>query len=76
MSEFCDKLAAGGLLINLISYLIQVMHFRTVEAATTVTNFSGASGLTPLLAAFVADAYLGRYATIIASTCVQLAVSD
>lgn len=46
----------------------------TVKAATVVSNFGGTSGLTPLLGAFIADAYLGRYKTIAISSVIYMVV--
>lgn len=46
----------------------------TVTAANVVSNFGGTSGLTPLLGAFVADAYLGRYKTIAISSVIYMVV--
>lgn len=46
----------------------------TVKAATIVSNFGGTSGLTPLLGAFIADAYLGRYKTIAISSVIYMVV--
>jgi solute carrier family 15 (peptide/histidine transporter), member 3/4 len=34
------------------------------KAAITLTNFNGTASLTPLLGAFLADAYIGRFWTI------------
>ena len=43
------------------------------KAANTVTNFKGASNLTPLLGAFIADSYAGRFWTItVASVTYQI----
>ena len=50
--------------MNLITFLTLEMHMPTVKAANIITNFQGTSGLTPLVGAFIADAYLGRFKTI------------
>uniref|UniRef100_A0A0A9EX66 Uncharacterized protein n=1 Tax=Arundo donax TaxID=35708 RepID=A0A0A9EX66_ARUDO len=53
-------------------YLTERLHQGTVEAANNVTNWSGTVFLTPLIGAFVADAYLGRYWTFVAGSAVYL----
>lgn len=43
------------------------------KAANTLTNFSGTASLTPLLGAFIADAFAGRFWTItVASIIYQI----
>lgn len=53
-----------GFSANMISYLTQQLHMPLAKAANTHTNFGGTASLTPLLGAFLADAYLGRFWTI------------
>ncbi|KAG0587899.1 hypothetical protein KC19_2G199600 [Ceratodon purpureus] len=61
-----------GLQIDLVLYLINHLNFATTKAATTVTNFAGTAFLCPLLGGFIADAYLGRFSTIIFFAIVEL----
>lgn len=63
-NEICEKLGAIGFSANLITYLTQTLHMDYVHAANLLTNFGGTSSLTPLLGAFLADAYVGRFWTI------------
>ncbi|XP_078444616.1 major facilitator superfamily protein [Wolffia australiana] len=75
-NEIAEKLAVVGFSANMISYLTKELHMPLAKAATTVTNFGGAASLTPLLGAFLADAYLGRFWTIvIASVIYQLGMT-
>jgi peptide/histidine transporter 3/4 len=60
---------------NLVTYLTTVLHESKVTAARNVSAWLGASFLTPLIGAFLADTYLGRYWTIIVSLPVYTAVS-
>ncbi|EFJ17180.1 hypothetical protein SELMODRAFT_444972 [Selaginella moellendorffii] len=64
-NEISEKLAMIGLHVNLITYLVQQLNMSNVQAAVTLTNFNGLNNITPLLGAYVADAHLGRYMTII-----------
>ncbi|KAH7387809.1 hypothetical protein KP509_16G042000 [Ceratopteris richardii] len=60
-NEICEKLGAIGLSANMIMYLTQVLHMDYVQAVNILTNFGGTSSLTPLIGAFLADAYVGRF---------------
>ncbi|GAB2280081.1 hypothetical protein Dimus_014718 [Dionaea muscipula] len=72
-NEACEKLAVVGFQANMISYLTLQLHMPLTKAANTLTNFGGTASLTPLLGAFVADAYAGRFWTItIASIIYQI----
>ncbi|CAL4942256.1 unnamed protein product [Urochloa decumbens] len=70
--EVFERMAYYGVASNLVMYLTERLHQGTVEAANNVTNWSGAVFLTPLIGAFVADAYLGRYWTFVAGSAVYL----
>ncbi|XP_050224423.1 protein NRT1/ PTR FAMILY 3.1 [Mercurialis annua] len=75
-NEACEKLAVVGFNANMISYLTTQLHMPLTKAANTLTNFGGTSSLTPLLGAFLADAYAGRFWTItIASIIYQLSMT-
>ncbi|XWS69780.1 hypothetical protein CRYUN_Cryun04dG0208000 [Craigia yunnanensis] len=60
-NEVCEKLAVVGFNANMISYLTTQLHMPLTKAANTLTNFGGTASLTPLLGAFIADAYAGRF---------------
>ncbi|PWZ54913.1 Protein NRT1/ PTR FAMILY 5.2 [Zea mays] len=70
--ELFERMAYYGVAANLVVYLTERLHQGTVQAANNVTNWSGTVFLTPLLGAFVADAYLGRYWTFVAGSAVYL----
>ncbi|KAH6763017.1 Major facilitator superfamily protein [Perilla frutescens var. hirtella] len=63
-NEICEKLAVVGFGTNMLSYLTSEMHLPLTKAANTLTNFGGTSAMTPLLGAFLADAFAGRFWTI------------
>lgn len=72
-NEVCEKLAVVGFNTNMISYLTTQLHMPLTKAANTLTNFGGTGSLTPLIGAFVADTYAGRFWTItVASIIYQI----
>ncbi|MED6124020.1 hypothetical protein PIB30_055087 [Stylosanthes scabra] len=62
---FCERLAYYGIASNLVTYLTTRLHEGPVSAARNVTTFQGTCYLTPLIGSFFADAYWGRYRTIV-----------
>ncbi|CAL4920671.1 unnamed protein product [Urochloa decumbens] len=68
--ELFERMAYYGIASNLIIYLTNKLHQGTVEASNNVTNWSGTVFLTPLLGAYVADAYLGRYCTFVVGSVI------
>ncbi|XP_064977730.1 protein NRT1/ PTR FAMILY 2.11-like [Musa acuminata AAA Group] len=72
-NEIFEKLGALGTITNLVVYLTAVFHLRSITTATIVNVFNGTTNLAPVLGAFLADTYLGRYATLgLASVASQL----
>ncbi|KAH9616292.1 hypothetical protein KSS87_002733 [Heliosperma pusillum] len=67
-SECCDRVAFYAIETNLVSYVIGKLHQGNVSAARIVSTWSGTCFLTPLLGAFIADAYWGRYWTVAVSS--------
>ncbi|XP_009105035.2 protein NRT1/ PTR FAMILY 3.1 [Brassica rapa] len=63
-NEMCEKMAVVGFHSNMISYLTTQLHLPLTKAANTLTNFAGTSSLTPLVGAFIADSFAGRFWTI------------
>jgi solute carrier family 15 (peptide/histidine transporter), member 3/4 len=74
-NEVAEKLAVVGFQTNMLTYLTQQMHLPLAKAATTLTNFGGASAATPLIGAFLADACIGRFWTIAGASVVYQVVS-
>jgi dipeptide/tripeptide permease len=67
-NDICDRFATAGFGANMITYLTQQLHLPLVEASNTLTNFGGTSSLTPILGALAADAFAGRFWTIVAGS--------
>ncbi|WOL15243.1 protein NRT1/ PTR FAMILY 2.11-like [Canna indica] len=63
-NETFEKLGALGTIGNLVVYFTTVFHIPSVATATMVNAFNATSNFAPLLGAFLADTYYGRYATI------------
>ena len=63
-NECCERLAYYGMSTNLVHYMKTRLGQVNSVASNNVTNWSGTCYITPLIGAFFADAYLGRFWTI------------
>ncbi|ESW18736.1 hypothetical protein PHAVU_006G065900 [Phaseolus vulgaris] len=63
-NECCERLAYYGMSTNLVLYFKNRLHQHSATASKNVSNWSGTCYITPLIGAFLADSYLGRYWTI------------
>ncbi|XP_027334609.1 protein NRT1/ PTR FAMILY 8.1-like [Abrus precatorius] len=63
-NECCERLAYYGMSTNLVLYFKKRLHQHSATASKNVSNWSGTCYITPLIGAFLADSYLGRYWTI------------
>ncbi|KAL4021858.1 hypothetical protein IC575_020681 [Cucumis melo] len=66
--EFGERLSYFGIATSLIIYLTKVLHEELKTAARSVNYWTGVTTLMPLLGGFLADAYFGRYATVLFSS--------
>ncbi|CAN8239149.1 unnamed protein product [Cochlearia groenlandica] len=63
-NETLERLGTIGLLSNFMVYLTRVFHLEQVDASNVINIWSGFTNLTPLIGAFISDAYVGRFKTI------------
>ncbi|KAM7521174.1 hypothetical protein LguiB_020136 [Lonicera macranthoides] len=70
VNEVAERLAFFAVAVNMVAYLVFEMHQSLPNAATHVTDWIGAAYVLTILGAFLADAYLGRFLTIIIFSCV------
>lgn len=60
---------------NLITYVINEMHFSLSNSANIVTNFIGTVFLLALLGGYLSDSFLGSFWTMLIFGFVELSVS-
>lgn len=71
-NECSERLAYYGMSSNLVVYFKKQLSQHSTTASNNVSNWSGTCYITPLIGAFVADAYLGRYGTIAAFSIIYI----
>lgn len=74
-NETLERLGTIGLLSNFMVYLTRVFHLEQVDASNVINIWSGFTNLTPLVGAFISDAYVGRFKTIAFASFATLLVS-
>ncbi|KAK9162140.1 hypothetical protein Syun_003042 [Stephania yunnanensis] len=67
-----ERFASSGVSANLITYLTGPLAMPTAAASEAVNTWSGFASVLPLLGAFIADEYLGRYRTVVFSSLLYL----
>ncbi|XP_054807777.1 protein NRT1/ PTR FAMILY 5.2-like isoform X2 [Prosopis cineraria] len=70
--EVFERMAYYGISTNLIIYLTKKLRQGTVNSANNVTNWVGTTWITPIVGAYIADAYLGRYFTFLLASFIYL----
>nr|GMD69292.1 protein NRT1/ PTR FAMILY 8.1-like [Ipomoea batatas] len=63
-NECCERLAYYGMSTNLVLYFKHKLNQHSATASKNVSNWSGTCYIMPLIGAFLADAFMGRYWTI------------
>ena len=72
--QLLERTAYYSISLNLVTYLVQVLHQGTAQSSTTIYNWAGAVWILPLLGGFLADAYTGQFWMIFASAVIYLLV--
>jgi peptide/histidine transporter 3/4 len=73
--ELLESIAFSGVALNLVVYLATVLHGTLAFNAAHVDTWNGTTFIVPVIGAFLADSYWGKYRTILASLLFYLAVS-
>ncbi|KAI5071303.1 hypothetical protein GOP47_0013554 [Adiantum capillus-veneris] len=63
-----ERAAYYGITANLVLYIKTELHQGSASATESVNDWMGATTLLPIFAAFLADAHLGRYWTVVYSS--------
>lgn len=75
VNEVAERMAFYAIAVSLVTYLVREMHQPLPHAATHVNDWVGAAFILTILGAFLADAYLGRFLTIVIFSCIYAVVS-
>lgn len=74
-AEFTECMAFFAIGKNLVRFLTSELHETNLDAAKNVSTWVGTCFLTPVIGAFLADTYWGRYKTIVIFLLVYTIVS-
>ncbi|XP_074276551.1 protein NRT1/ PTR FAMILY 5.1 [Silene latifolia] len=70
--EVFERMAFYGIASNLVVYVTTQLHEDTVSSVRNVNNWNGVVWMTPILGAYLADSYLGRYWTFTISSLIYV----
>ena len=73
--ECCERLAYYGMSSNLFLYFTNQLNEHNAAASKNLSNWAGTCYVMPLVGAFIADSYLGRYWTIATFSIIYVIVS-
>lgn len=69
-----ENMATIVLGVTLLTYLNGVMNINLADAANHVTNFAGATYILTIVAAVLADTYIGRFRAVLISAWIEFLV--
>ena len=69
-----ENVGSLGVVANLTIYLVKRFNFGQLTATNTTSIFFGTLNFAPLLGAFISDAYLGRFRTLVYGSFFSLLV--
>ncbi|XP_008782623.1 protein NRT1/ PTR FAMILY 5.1 [Phoenix dactylifera] len=70
--EAFERMAFYGVASNLVVYLTTQLHEDTVSSVRSANNWSGSVWITPILGAYIADTYFGRFWTFTISSLIYV----
>ncbi|MED6171696.1 hypothetical protein PIB30_043184 [Stylosanthes scabra] len=70
--EAFERMAFYGIASNLVNYLTTQLHEDTVSSVISVNNWSGSVWITPILGAYIADSFFGRFWTFTISSLIYV----
>ncbi|KVI05588.1 protein NRT1/ PTR FAMILY 2.13-like [Cynara cardunculus var. scolymus] len=70
--ESFERLATIGLLANFTVFLMTVFHMTQVSSSYLINIWSGVGNFTPLVGAYISDAYVGKFRVIAFSSFASL----
>ncbi|KAL5973654.1 hypothetical protein ACLOJK_030308 [Asimina triloba] len=75
-NETFERLATFGLLANFMVYLLNEFNLKQVSATNIINIWFGTTNFTPLLGAFLSDAYFGRFRTLAFASVASFLAKD
>jgi peptide/histidine transporter 3/4 len=69
-----ENMATLALAVNLVTYFNGVMHMELADAANQLTNYMGTSYILSIVAAVLADTYIGRFKAVLIAGCFEFSV--
>ena len=69
-------MASFGLLPNMIKYLMNEYHMSMVAGTNLISIWSAATNFLPVVGAFIADSFAGRYPVIGVGSLISLVVGN
>lgn len=70
--ELSERMSFFGIQANLMTYMTRALHQDLKTAAENVNYWAGVTKMLPLIGAFIADSYLGRYSTVLISSTIYI----